>query len=40
MSTLAVKLDPYAVDVAFVNDAVPLEWFPRLCDANDKQPRS
>lgn len=40
MSMLAVKLDPYAVDVAFANDAAPLEWFPCLCDANDKQPRS
>ena len=52
MSTLAVRLDPHAVDVAFANDAVhfvladggeiaaPLEWFPRLRDANDKQRRN
>lgn len=49
MSTLAVKLDQHAVDVLFTNDAVhfvladgreiaaPLEWFPRLRDANDRQ---
>jgi hypothetical protein len=49
MNTLAIKLDSRAVDVAFANDAVhfvladgreisaPLEWFPRLRDASDKQ---
>ena len=52
MSTLAIKLDSHAVDVSFANDAVhfvladgreiaaPLEWFPRLRDANDKQRRN
>jgi len=52
MSTLAVRLDPHAVDVVFANEAVhfvladgreiaaPLEWFPRLRDANDKQRRN
>ena len=49
MSTLAIKLDPHAVDVAFANEALhlvladgreisaPLEWFPRLRDANETQ---
>lgn len=49
MSTLAVRLDQHAVDVLFANDAVhfvladgreiaaPLEWFPRLRDATDRQ---
>lgn len=49
MSTLAIKLDSYAVDVSFKNEALhiviaddreisaPLEWFPRLRDANESQ---
>jgi len=49
MNTLAIKIDPHAVDVSFGNDALhiivadgreisaPLEWFPRLRDADDKQ---
>jgi len=49
MSTLAIRLDPHAVDVAFDNDALhlvladgreisaPLEWFPRLRDASEAQ---
>lgn len=49
MSTLAVKFDPHAVDVSIDNDvlrfiladgreiAAPLEWFPRLRDANEAQ---
>lgn len=49
MSTLAIRLDPHAVDVVFANDAVhfvladgreisaPLEWFPRLRDASETQ---
>ena len=49
MNTLAIRLDPHAVDVVFANDAMhfvladgreiaaPLEWFPRLRDANGKQ---
>ncbi len=49
MSTLAIRLDPHAVDVAFVNESLhlvladgreisaPLEWFPRLRDASDTQ---
>ncbi len=49
MSTLAIKLDPHAIDVMFVNEALhlvladgreisaPLEWFPRLRDADDNQ---
>ena len=49
MSTLAIKLDPHAVDVA-IDDAnlhfvladgreisAPLEWFPRLRDATHAQ---
>ena len=52
MSTLAVKLDAHAVDVA-VDDAAlrfvladgreisaPLEWFPRLRDASASQRRN
>ena len=52
MSTLAVKLDPDAIDVE-VTDTVlhltladgrelsaPLEWFPRLRDATDAQRRN
>lgn len=49
MSTLAIKLDPHAVDVAVDNAALhfiladgrevsaPLEWFPRLRDASPEQ---
>ncbi|MCB5189795.1 DUF2442 domain-containing protein [Methylobacillus arboreus] len=49
MSTLAIRLDAHAVEVSFANDALhmvladgreisaPLEWFPRLRDANDAQ---
>ncbi len=49
MSTLAIRLDPHAVDVMFANQAVhfvladgreisaPLEWFPRLRDASESQ---
>lgn len=46
MSTLAIRLDPHAIDVAFSDAALmivladgreisaPLEWFPRLRDAS------
>jgi len=49
MSTRAIRLDPHAVDVSFANEALhmvladgretsaPLEWFPRLRDANESQ---
>ena len=49
MSILAIRLDPHAVDVMFANEALhlvladgrevsaPLEWFPRLRDANEMQ---
>ena len=49
MSTLAIRLDPHAVDVAVDNVALhfiladgrevsaPLEWFPRLRDATPAQ---
>jgi hypothetical protein len=49
MSTLAIRLDPHAVDVMLANEALhlvladgreisaPLEWFPRLRDANEEQ---
>lgn len=49
MSTLAVKFDEHAVDVSFTKNAVhfvladgreisaPLEWFPRLRDADSKE---
>ena len=52
MSTLAIRLDPHAVDVSFANDAlhmvladgreisVPLEWFPKLREASDAQRRN
>lgn len=48
MSILAVKFDDHAIDVSFTKDALhfmlddgreisaPLEWFPRLRDANQK----
>lgn len=49
MPTLAIKLDPTAVDVAATDTllrvtladgrelAAPLEWFPRLRDASSEQ---
>ena len=49
MSTLALKLDPHAIDVLIDDDALhfvladgreisaPLEWFPRLRDASVAQ---
>ena len=49
MSTLAIRLDPHAVDVIFEEAALhiiladgreisaPLEWFPRLRDATQAQ---
>ncbi len=49
MSTLAVEIEPLVTDVSFVRDSVyviladgrevsvPMEWFPRLRDATDKQ---
>lgn len=49
MSTLVVRTKPRAVSVTFKNDSLhvvladgreisaPLEWFPRLRDASDKQ---
>lgn len=49
MSTLALKLDPHAIDVSIDDDALrfvladgreisaPLEWFPRLRDASVAQ---
>lgn len=49
MSTLAIRLDPHAVDVAIDEAALhfvladgreisaPLEWFPRLRDATPEQ---
>ena len=52
MSTLAIKLDPHAVDVFFAEDALhmvladgreisaPLEWFPKLREASDTQRRN
>ena len=52
MNTLAVKLDPHAIDVEIDDDAVhfvladgreisaPLEWFPRLRDASSTQRRN
>lgn len=48
MSTLAVKFDDHAVDVSFTKNALhlvladgrevsaPLEWFPKLRDASEK----
>ena len=48
MSTLAIKFDEHAVDVSFTKDTLhlvladgreisaPLEWFPRLRDANER----
>lgn len=52
MNTLAIRLDPHAVDVTFANEALhlvladgreisaPLEWFPRLRDASEDQRRN
>ena len=52
MSTLAIRLDPHAVDVSFADDALhmvladgreisaPLEWFPKLREASDAQRRN
>ncbi len=49
MNTLAVKVEPRVVDLSFTSDSLrvvladgrevsaPLEWFPRLRDANEKQ---
>ena len=49
MSTLTVKIEPLATDVSFTKDSlcviladgreviVPLEWFPRLRSATDRQ---
>jgi hypothetical protein len=49
MNTLAVKVEPRIIDLSFSPNAIlvvladgreistPLEWFPRLRDANDKQ---
>ena len=49
MSILAIKFDDHAIDVNFRKDALhfvladgreisaPLEWFPRLRDANEKE---
>ncbi|MBN1999815.1 DUF2442 domain-containing protein [candidate division KSB1 bacterium] len=49
MSTLAVKVEPLARDIYFTKNSLtvvlcdgreisaPLEWFPKLKDANNKQ---
>ena len=49
MNTLAVKVEPRVIDLSFTLDSLrvvladgrevsaPLEWFPRLRDANAKQ---
>lgn len=49
MNTLVVKVEPRVIDLTFSKNAIlvvladgreisaPLEWFPRLRDANDKQ---
>lgn len=49
MSTLTVKVEPKVVDLSFTSDSIkvvladgreisaPLEWFPRLRDANEQQ---
>ncbi|MDF3054705.1 MAG: hypothetical protein K0Q74_612 [Gammaproteobacteria bacterium] len=48
MSTLAIKFDDHAVDISFTKTALhfvladgreisaPLEWFPKLRDANEE----
>jgi hypothetical protein len=52
MSTLEIKVEPFAVDVSFTGDdlivrladgrqvSVPLAWFPRLLHATAEQRRS
>ena len=52
MNTLSVKIEPRIIDLTFSKNAIlvvladgreistPLEWFPRLRDANDKQRRN
>ena len=52
MSTLEIKFDEHAIDVKFTKTALhlvladgreisaPLEWFPRLRDANDVDRRA
>jgi hypothetical protein len=49
MSTLEVKVKPQIIDLSFTDDSLrvvladgkevsaPLEWFPRLRDANEQQ---
>lgn len=49
MNTLEVKVKPQVIDISFTSDSLnvvladgreisaPLEWFPRLRDANEKQ---
>jgi len=49
MNTLAIKVEPKIIDLSFTTDSLrvvladgreiltPLEWFPRLRDANEKQ---
>ncbi len=49
MNTLAVKVEPKIVDLSFTTDSLrvvladgreisaPIEWFPRLRDADDRQ---
>ena len=49
MSTLAIKFDDHAIDVTFTKTSLhfvladgreisaPLEWFPRLRDASEKE---
>jgi len=49
MNTLVVKIEPKVIDLSFTSDSIkvvfadgreisaPLEWFPRLRDANEQQ---
>lgn len=49
MNSLAIKFDDHAVDVSFTKTSLhfvladgreisaPLEWFPKLCDASEKE---
>jgi len=49
MSNLVVKIEPKVVNISFISDSIkvvladgreisaPLEWFPRLRDANEQQ---
>lgn len=49
MNSLAIKIEPRIIDLSFLENAIlviladgreistPLEWFPKLRDANDKQ---